>query len=1604
MRNKLFFFAAFVFLSAATLCAQHEKIAIFPFKSDVFIKEWMVLGPFPAGGDKNLFTDFLTEHGGEANIYPQAGMEHSGAAVPSGRVQWRVMPADDDGKLDFVKHLNPNQSNIAYAAVIVRCDKDAPALLKLGSNDMLVVWLNGERVYVFPDPRASGPDVDKIAVNLKKGDNLLMAKVQNVGGGWWLYARFQELFSVDETVYASGPIFSAVPKRTDRGIADMFSVMLYNASNRVAGPVRMFIGKEQSAAGTLAEIKPGATTWLNGSIVTAKESYEKGTILKTEIRVATAEGERTFPVKVQREPLVDGTTWFVQGFHVDPVWRDSQSGYQALSFSNLSQYLYSAQGDPDYDFFMSEIPYLKPYYNAYPEDRALIRRFVSEGRVETGGSYNQPNETTISGEGLVRNILYGRLFHENVMGDYPHTYQPWDVFGHIIQLPQILAKSEFIGTAWERSNYRSPNNVKVPGLPDLCFAQSPDGTALLTRRVSYGFGDPGGGMANEAEIITREEMSDFLKEQQEQISGIEFDFRLNAVDEKAPSAWMVGRCSMFDSFIPRVRVDADGSEQYFEHVQKQYEEEGLDIPFTTRDVSQYNEGCELSRFDLKAGNRYGENTIITAEKFATFANVMGMPYPDKALDKAWRQLLYGQHHDGITGCGADVPYLDLTAAYHETLELGGNSLDTALDFIIKKTKLTHKNGEAVPVVVFNPLNWERDDIAFADIEFSNPVKGFRLIDSDGHDVPVAVEKVEKDSDDIKKVQIMFVAKDVPSVGYKTWWVVPGTVGPADQPKPENGQKSMENEFYKITVDERLGGGIGSITDKATGEEYISTANGHPANELILLKEGTGFEPAWRFLTTGKKIFSKDYPVTKIQKYSTPVYEKMVIHGEMERMKERVQEITLYKGLRRVEFRTYLIDYEGLDGKNIIESEKRPRKDDRDFYVVSFPANSRGSVPVVEDRFATKTYYHSKDYLEYSSTDVYWTTHHGMNSSHQWMDYSYSVRVDFGDGNSIALGPSEIVTTRDKGLRKAGFRLQTALGRRGITSTPAYPDVRRDFDIQYRRFSFSAGSEGKNEYNEKLIKNLDKVQKRTIREQIRKQGYAYAFVYDTGLQEAWFDYPVLMIIGKDEKLTEQAMDSLVRQLEETGDITLPAEAWMAGRSNVVDKKGLAVINRGNLPVSVEPDGSMVLALMHTIPWQSPLLQWTHDFPERKTHVFDYALYPHGGNWQEAGVVRQGYEYNNPLIAVQAAQHNGELPDTHSFISTGNAQCVISAVKPASMGIEAFSAKKKTSAAQGVVIRLYEPEGQKEDVTVRMNIPVKGVQQVNLMERHGKDIPHENDGFSIALNPYTIETFMVQAAVQPEEEGGYNPVPEYPVYARFWEQNEGAAPYGYTPVNVVILPGPEVDAETSRRNIRQIRVAVTNDYTDAPVTGTIQIETPPGVRAVPSEMPYEVGPNSEAFYPVTIILEGHVQPGFIKASIVHEKMTIFDVLEFRLPPKRFGHAENEMPESNRIAWTVSEKDGKVTVMLTNPFAQPVDGMVTMIGPVESWKDCRTNPLGLWKVSPWQQPFTLPAKGTTELHFDIKKPASMGEKAIWLVAKLSYFGYLDYKPAVGELEIRE
>ena len=164
------------------------------------LTNWLVCGEFPNPpheGDEEydhtppcvgLETDYLAEHGGEAAIIPVEGMAHT---RPDGtKAAWARHSMEHYG-IDFRKFpgIREAQNRAAYAYTTLEREEAGEAVLGLGSDDGVRVWVNGKLVHENIVEREGIMDADIVPVMFRKGKNRILVKVESAGGSWYFKMR-----------------------------------------------------------------------------------------------------------------------------------------------------------------------------------------------------------------------------------------------------------------------------------------------------------------------------------------------------------------------------------------------------------------------------------------------------------------------------------------------------------------------------------------------------------------------------------------------------------------------------------------------------------------------------------------------------------------------------------------------------------------------------------------------------------------------------------------------------------------------------------------------------------------------------------------------------------------------------------------------------------------------------------------------------------------------------------------------------------------------------------------------------------------------------------------------------------------------------------------------------------------------------------------------------------------------------------------------------------------------------------------------------------------------------------------------------------------------
>jgi len=148
-----------------------------------FIKEWLVLGPF---FPEDLEADFLASTNGEAFANPKPGDTVTTAEGKT--LTWRVYRTEGN-IIDLQRAIGKHEEAVCYAFCLLESDQGGNGEIRVGSDDSVVVFLNGQRVHTQPAKRPVRIDEDKIIVSLRPGKNRCLVKVSNELQKWELAAR-----------------------------------------------------------------------------------------------------------------------------------------------------------------------------------------------------------------------------------------------------------------------------------------------------------------------------------------------------------------------------------------------------------------------------------------------------------------------------------------------------------------------------------------------------------------------------------------------------------------------------------------------------------------------------------------------------------------------------------------------------------------------------------------------------------------------------------------------------------------------------------------------------------------------------------------------------------------------------------------------------------------------------------------------------------------------------------------------------------------------------------------------------------------------------------------------------------------------------------------------------------------------------------------------------------------------------------------------------------------------------------------------------------------------------------------------------------------------
>ncbi|SFD12813.1 glycosyl hydrolase-related protein [Algibacter pectinivorans] len=558
----------------------------------------------------------------------------------------------------------------------------------------------------------------------------------------------------------------------------------------------------------------------------------------------------------------------------------------------------------DYGFDIEDGLMLREYIERHPGSEEQITTLLQRKLMSVGATYNCPYEDMYDAEDQVRQLYLGKKWVKKTFGGYDSkVYWNVDVPGKTMQLPQILKKAGVDYMVISRH------------AKGMFHWASPDGSSVFT----YSPGHYG----NDLLYLSRD-MNNKMKYGAEQVLYWE-----NSFDEGKIQTPLLSSQDMLPAIDYSDYIDTWNA---FDKV-KDTEGKDIDVHLPKMELMTVDEFFPLAEknatkvdtimgerpnvwvyihgpghHDALTASREASKLLPAAEKFLSIANKIEpelSPYPFEALDEAWQAKIYPDH--GWGGHDGDVTDNLFKESFVKSRTMGQNLLNDGIELISSKIKKNEKLGK--PIVLFNSLSWQRTDPVTTTLKFNKAVtKHITIVSADKKEVPSQTSNAKYyDDGSIKSIDVTFIAKDIPSIGYATYYLQNKNSSSKNKKSSATINK-YNNPFYDITFEK---GGITSVFDKELKKELFDSSVFKAGDVFTMESVGNG---AGEFGDVQQPTM-KDYDQVSAHNTQWEILENGTVYTKY-RLEQQInhaivrQDVTLYHDLKRIYFNTSLRNWSG----------------------------------------------------------------------------------------------------------------------------------------------------------------------------------------------------------------------------------------------------------------------------------------------------------------------------------------------------------------------------------------------------------------------------------------------------------------------------------------------------------------------------------------------------------------------------------------------------------------------------------------------------------------------------------------------------------------------
>ena len=404
-----------------------------------------------------------------------------------------------------------------------------------------------------------------------------------------------------------------------------------------------------------------------------------------------------------------GSQLYVVGYaHLDTQWRwcypevirdflpETLSGNFRL-FEKYPNYIFNFSGSRRYRM-------LEEYY---PQGFEQLKGYVAAGRwFPCGSSVDECDANVPVVESFIRQVLYGNHYFREQFGLDSQEFMLPDCFGFPAHMPGTLAHCGLKGFSTQKLSWGS-----AVGIPfNVGVWEGLDGTSIIVAALN-----PGAYVGKVEENLAHSDKWATRIAENGAKSGVFKDYHYFGTGDTggAPVESSV-------QFIQQSATDKGGKLKVISGTAEQMfldltPEQIARLPRYRGDMllTQHSAGSVTSQAYMKRLNRQNELLADAAERAAVAAMLLsGQEYPQQKLNNAWELVLGSQMHDILPGTSHPKAYEYSWNDELLALNQFADVLETSVAAVAARLD-TRVEGE--PVVVFNPLSIEREDVVVAEV-------------------------------------------------------------------------------------------------------------------------------------------------------------------------------------------------------------------------------------------------------------------------------------------------------------------------------------------------------------------------------------------------------------------------------------------------------------------------------------------------------------------------------------------------------------------------------------------------------------------------------------------------------------------------------------------------------------------------------------------------------------------------------------------------------------------------------------------------------------------------------------------------------------------------